>query len=69
MVLKISVCQSTYLSFTTEYCSNVFYVTVPDLKNEPRYLFIRFMKDQYEEEEDHIFKVDAQKDKNDIGFF
>ena len=69
MVLKISVCQSTYLSFTTEYCSNVFYVTVPDLKNEPRYLFIRFMKDQYEEKEDHIFKVDAQKDKNDIGFF
>jgi hypothetical protein len=47
----------------------VFYVTVPDLKNEPRYLFIRFMKDQYEEKEDHIFKVDAQKDKNDIGFF
>jgi len=69
MVLKISVCESTYLSFINEYCEKVFYVTVPDLKNEPRYLFIRFMKDQYEKKEDHIFKVDAQKDKNDIGFF
>jgi hypothetical protein len=69
MVLKISVCQSTYLSFINEYCAKVFYVIVPDLKNEPRYLFIRFMKDQYEKKEDQIFKVDAQKDKSHIGFF
>lgn len=68
-ILKISICDSTYLSFSNEYCQNMIYIMVPDIKDEPNYLFIRFMKEQYDEKDDRVYKIDANLEKERIGFF